>query len=134
VRARRVRPPRLPRLHAPHPRRVEAPVRRDAARAGPPAPQGVGVRRRLLRLRSEEHTSELQSLTNLVCRLLLEKKKTTATTTLTSTPQHTRPTSTRSTPHSQNAPTSIKATQPRLVRPATPTATGDGLTMRRTPL
>src|SRR5258706_14333298 len=26
--------------------------------------------------RSEEHTSELQSLTNLVCRLLLEKKKT----------------------------------------------------------
>src|SRR5262249_61263154 len=29
--------------------------------------------------RSEEHTSELQSLTNLVCRLLLEKKKTTPT-------------------------------------------------------
>src|SRR5262249_57924468 len=28
-----------------------------------------------LLLRSEEHTSELQSLTNLVCRLLLEKKK-----------------------------------------------------------
>src|SRR5258706_6213706 len=28
--------------------------------------------------RSEEHTSELQSLTNLVCRLLLEKKKTQA--------------------------------------------------------
>src|SRR5258706_2845815 len=27
------------------------------------------------RNRSEEHTSELQSLTNLVCRLLLEKKK-----------------------------------------------------------
>src|SRR5437016_10281854 len=27
-------------------------------------------------LRSEEHTSELQSLTNLVCRLLLEKKNT----------------------------------------------------------
>src|SRR5258706_4818747 len=26
-------------------------------------------------IRSEEHTSELQSLTNLVCRLLLEKKK-----------------------------------------------------------
>ena len=26
-------------------------------------------------LRSEEHTSELQSLVNLVCRLLLEKKK-----------------------------------------------------------
>src|SRR5262249_27557108 len=29
--------------------------------------------------RSEEHTSELQSLTNLVCRLLLEKKKTMTT-------------------------------------------------------
>src|SRR6266480_6068595 len=34
-------------------------------------------RRRLLRAhaRSEEHTSELQSHVNLVCRLLLEKKK-----------------------------------------------------------
>src|SRR5262249_47797833 len=29
----------------------------------------------LVVVRSEEHTSELQSLTNLVCRLLLEKKK-----------------------------------------------------------
>src|SRR2546430_6755804 len=29
-------------------------------------------------LRSEEHTSELQSQSNLVCRLLLEKKKKTA--------------------------------------------------------
>src|SRR5262249_62404335 len=35
------------------------------------------VYQRLLQtaIRSEEHTSELQSLTNLVCRLLLEKKK-----------------------------------------------------------
>src|SRR5262249_56261564 len=33
---------------------------------------GTGFRRDA---RSEEHTSELQSLTNLVCRLLLEKKK-----------------------------------------------------------
>src|SRR5262249_61709500 len=32
-------------------------------------------RRHLEKKRSEEHTSELQSLTNLVCRLLLEKKK-----------------------------------------------------------
>src|SRR5256885_7293814 len=31
---------------------------------------------RIARLRSEEHTSELQSPCNLVCRLLLEKKKT----------------------------------------------------------
>src|SRR4051812_49810134 len=37
----------------------------------------LGVRgRRLGGLRSEEHTSELQSHVNLVCRLLLEKKKT----------------------------------------------------------
>src|SRR2546427_8065862 len=35
-------------------------------------------RRELLaRVRSEEHTSELQSQSNLVCRLLLEKKKNT---------------------------------------------------------
>src|SRR5437016_11326202 len=33
------------------------------------------VRIEQFQLRSEEHTSELQSLTNLVCRLLLEKKK-----------------------------------------------------------
>src|SRR5260370_15149940 len=31
------------------------------------------------RVRSEEHTSELQSHLNLVCRLLLEKKKSTTT-------------------------------------------------------
>src|SRR2546427_7312428 len=31
-------------------------------------------------IRSEEHTSELQSQSNLVCRLLLEKKKKTSTT------------------------------------------------------
>src|SRR5260221_258713 len=38
----------------------------------------VGVQRGLGRLlqRSEEHTSELQSHSDLVCRLLLEKKKT----------------------------------------------------------
>src|SRR2546430_6686620 len=33
-------------------------------------------RARARRVRSEEHTSELQSQSNLVCRLLLEKKKT----------------------------------------------------------
>src|SRR5688572_32581462 len=38
---------------------------------------GVEVRARddVARKRSEEHTSELQSQSNLVCRLLLEKKK-----------------------------------------------------------
>src|SRR5258706_3261792 len=36
----------------------------------------ISVKRPNFRIpRSEEHTSELQSLTNLVCRLLLEKKK-----------------------------------------------------------
>src|SRR2546430_5222842 len=40
-----------------------------------------------LQHRSEEHTSELQSQSNLVCRLLLEKKKTT---------NHARPRSLRS--------------------------------------
>src|SRR2546427_3383742 len=34
-----------------------------------------GLRREAPRNRSEEHTSELQSQSNLVCRLLLEKKK-----------------------------------------------------------
>src|SRR2546430_12131326 len=34
-----------------------------------------GRERAVLRLRSEEHTSELQSQSKLVCRLLLEKKK-----------------------------------------------------------
>src|SRR2546430_9702104 len=38
------------------------------------AHDGVGIS--LARVRSEEHTSELQSQSNLVCRLLLEKKKT----------------------------------------------------------
>src|SRR5258706_483463 len=33
------------------------------------------ARPNMISKRSEEHTSELQSLTNLVCRLLLEKKK-----------------------------------------------------------
>src|SRR5688572_32221994 len=37
--------------------------------------RGEGGRVALARHRSEEHTSELQSQSNLVCRLLLEKKK-----------------------------------------------------------
>src|SRR2546426_7629736 len=56
--------PRLDRTHA----------------VGPPQQVRRVHRRRLDRLhrreRSEEHTSELQSPCNLVCRLLLEKKKT----------------------------------------------------------
>src|SRR2546422_1765419 len=45
---------------------VEEPAPPVTVRSGPP-----------VELRSEEHTSELQSRLHLVCRLLLEKKKTT---------------------------------------------------------
>src|SRR2546430_8418853 len=44
----------------------------EAAQTLPGAPEGHKCRQSL---RSEEHTSELQSQSNLVCRLLLEKKK-----------------------------------------------------------
>src|SRR2546425_2253087 len=54
-----LRVPRSPADERP-PRRVPRPRRRGGRRDGP---------------RSEEHTSELQSLAYLVCRLLLEKKK-----------------------------------------------------------
>src|SRR6266571_5883850 len=53
--ASRPPPPRMPR-RAPRPAKQESPPR-------------------LAQARSEEHTSELQSHVNLVCRLLLEKKK-----------------------------------------------------------
>src|SRR5258706_3691355 len=42
---------------------------------GSPGPEFDHLALRVDLDRSEEHTSELQSLTNLVCRLLLEKKK-----------------------------------------------------------
>src|SRR3712207_8188384 len=42
--------------------------------------RGDGLADRPQPVRSEEHTSELQSRQYLVCRLLLEKKKTTTTT------------------------------------------------------
>src|SRR5215213_11416803 len=62
---------------------VKAPLRRfiHARTRSSPLPRSPlqRCRRRQTRVfctsRSEEHTSELQSLTNLVCRLLLEKKK-----------------------------------------------------------
>src|SRR2546426_1853253 len=41
-----------------------------------PDMNGRVLSQRLTQVRSEEHTSELQSPCNLVCRLLLEKKKT----------------------------------------------------------
>src|SRR2546430_17736450 len=47
--------------------------RRAAGRPAPKPRRGNTVQ--IARDRSEEHTSELQSQSNLVCRLLLEKKK-----------------------------------------------------------
>src|SRR2546430_11464121 len=58
---------------------------RGGAPRGPVARDGggpVGAARNISQ-RSEEHTSELQSQSNLVCRLLLEKKKKKNQTTLT---------------------------------------------------
>src|SRR2546425_6283650 len=48
----------------------------------------VEQREPAVRVRSEEHTSELQSLAYLVCRLLLEKKKKNQTTDVASRPTH----------------------------------------------
>src|SRR5205823_11812872 len=61
--------------------------------------------------RSEEHTSELQSLAYLVCRLLLEKKKKKAS-------QHRHPehTPTSSPPHSHPLPIRIPLTHHSTVR------------------
>src|SRR5256885_12262392 len=63
------------------PQRSPCPGRRGAARGGSPAESRAHRPNRLPTGgcrpgRSEEHTSELQSPCNLVCRLLLEKKKT----------------------------------------------------------
>src|SRR2546425_9367213 len=56
------------------PRQLRPLQRRD--RVGSPRTARHGPSRRApVRQRSEEHTSELQSLAYLVCRLLLEKKK-----------------------------------------------------------
>src|SRR5256885_5397113 len=71
-----IRPPRIPPLfpNPPFPAPPRPPIRTPGFCACgypsgrcPPLPAGTR--------RSEEHTSELQSPCNLVCRLLLEKKK-----------------------------------------------------------
>src|SRR5256885_9479626 len=72
---RPLRPARRPAAPYPGPARPALPaqhrsVRRDAS-AGRPRPSRLTPRQQR---RSEEHTSELQSPCNLVCRLLLEKK------------------------------------------------------------
>src|SRR4051812_49576473 len=54
----------------PHTSVRRCPTRREVHVVLPPGAYGT-----MKRIRSEEHTSELQSHVNLVCRLLLEKKK-----------------------------------------------------------
>src|SRR5438093_9038396 len=65
--------PTLFRSPPPPPSRARPAARRRAPPAASPPDRG-GTRGSRAAPRSEEHTSELQSLTNLVCRLLLEKK------------------------------------------------------------
>src|SRR5215213_10746859 len=79
---RRSRPCPHPGDPGPVLRRARAPPARSPIPVSPIHLCPAGPRRRVnarvrdvLLGRSEEHTSELQSLTNLVCRLLLEKKK-----------------------------------------------------------
>src|SRR5687767_15657938 len=72
--------PLEPRLPGRGPHREQPRHRR---RREPPCPL-----RALARQRSEEHTSELQSLAYLVCRLLLEKKKKKKTHTSTAIKHH----------------------------------------------
>src|SRR5260370_17638066 len=77
MKGRPPRPPPFPYPPLSHPR---PPLHRAARKRGrEPDRHADGVARRHRRrraTRSEEHTSELQSHLNLVCRLLLEKKKT----------------------------------------------------------
>src|SRR2546427_705278 len=57
---------RSPRRHSTKPPKIERAAEPEPRRASAESAGGS---------RSEEHTSELQSQSNLVCRLLLEKKK-----------------------------------------------------------
>src|SRR2546430_11166805 len=67
--------------HAGERERVDGPLAPRSLRSGGHRVVAVRVSRpaghHVLHVRSEEHTSELQSQSNLVCRLLLEKKKNT---------------------------------------------------------
>src|SRR5205823_9704946 len=69
----------LPKIRERHVRRIDGRVARrqheQQRRLRPLHAEDDGVGLRRLDRRSEEHTSELQSLAYLVCRLLLEKKK-----------------------------------------------------------
>src|SRR5688572_31986928 len=71
--AARVRQRGAPRRRARADRAADRPADRRALRHDRDADEHR--RESVRRARSEEHTSELQSQSNLVCRLLLEKKK-----------------------------------------------------------
>src|SRR5260370_29582004 len=58
-----------------HAQRDERAVRREARSTEPDNVLRMSLPTLIVPARSEEHTSELQSHLNLVCRLLLEKKK-----------------------------------------------------------
>src|SRR2546427_2250577 len=79
-----------------HCRRLVHPRQRHRAIVDPTGAVGATVCPRIHQ-RSEEHTSELQSQSNLVCRLLLEKKK-----------NKTKRSSTRVTEHSQRDANSVR--------------------------
>src|SRR5436853_2853798 len=81
---------------------------RPHACSGPPPPNGTSTQSR--GFRSEEHTSELQSLRHLVCRLLLEKKKN--TTSAPFGPLHQLNPMTSTPAHSSASITSIKTYPP----------------------
>src|SRR2546426_7645011 len=61
-------------VHVPRQEEIDAPIAVEVLRHGGVDGRELGLDGQRLE-RSEEHTSELQSPCNLVCRLLLEKKK-----------------------------------------------------------
>src|SRR5690606_40305826 len=61
--------------HRPAGQREPRGVGQEHQHAQPPPLPVAAAEEEVQQLRSEEHTSELQSRENLVCRLLLEKKK-----------------------------------------------------------
>src|SRR3989441_8567937 len=66
----------LANVRTPETRRGDLAAQRAAVERGADGLRALAARYGWPAVRSEEHTSELQSLAYLVCRLLLEKKKT----------------------------------------------------------
>src|SRR5438132_10399347 len=65
--------PRRRKYHSPRMKLLRS--MRNCVGAGSFAPKSLKISPKIGTTRSEEHTSELQSHSDLVCRLLLEKKK-----------------------------------------------------------